>query len=390
MRQNALVMDYTEPRIVLTDSMEKRSYITFQINGRRVREYTGFTIGVQISPNKASSIAERNYLMELLCNHIKNSLENGTYTPPVESGKRQKKEEPMLGQLKYTLEQSLDRKRKQKLAPKYIRNLEKLLDDFLLFLNEKEKSSAIDKLSSQRVQEFLNRYNKSATYYMTIRRHFKVLMAEAEKVTMLVIPAAKALPRQKVKPKAHIPYTPQQLKDVFHYLKVWDKHLYLCTMLCYGCWLRPHNEVGKLTAGNFKEGCRKIILDAEKNKSGRIRSVLVPDEVRRLLIPIVADLAPSDNIFTRVEETFNDDYFSKRWQRARKKMLQRGIIEPGHTIYSFRHTAAIDLYRRTRDVSLLQRIMGHVEITTTMTYLRGLGELNEQDWEIGMPTFYGI
>jgi integrase len=109
-----------------------------------------------------------------------------------------------------------------------------------------------------------------------------------------------------------------------------------------------------------------------------------------LLIPIVADLAPSDNIFTRVEETFNDDYFSKRWQRARKKKLQRGIIEPGHTIYSFRHTAAIDLYRRTRDVSLLQRIMGHVEITTTMTYLRGLGELNEQDWEIGMPTFYGI
>lgn len=381
-------MDFTEPRIVLTETLDKRSYITFQINGRRVREYTGFTIGVQISPNKASSIAERNYLMELLCNHIKNSLVDGTYIPPVVAGKRERKEEPMLGQLRYTLEQSLDRKKQQKLAPKYIRNLENLLEDFLLFLNEKEKVASIDKLSSSRVQEFLNRYNKSATYYMTIRRHFKVLMAEAEKLSKLVIPAAKSIPRQKVKPKAHIPYTAQQLKDLFHYLKVFDKQLYLCTILCYGCWLRPHNEVAKLTAANFKEGCRKIILDADKNKSGRIRSVLVPEEVSRLLSPIIADLAPCDNIFTREEQSFADDYFSKRWQRARKKMLQRGIIEPGHTIYSFRHTAAIDLYRRTRDVSLLQRIMGHVEITTTMTYLRGLGELNEQDWELGMPTFY--
>jgi len=387
-RQNALDMEYTEPRVVLTETLEKRSYITFQINGTRIREYTGFSIGVQISPNKASSIAERNYLIELLCNHFKASLSEGTYMPPPEKGKREPQNAPMLGELRDTLQRAIDSKKQQKLAPKYIRNLERLNNDLLEFLTEKERTSNITKLCPTRIHEFLNRYNKSATYYMTMRRHFKVLMAESEKITKLVIPAAKSIVRQKVKPKAHIPYTPKQLKDVFHYLKVFDQQLYTCTMLCYGCWLRPHNEVAKLTAGNFKENCRKIILDADKNKSGRIRSVLVPEEVQALLIPLIQNLAPSDNIFTGEEHSFNDDYFSKRWQRARKKMLIRGVIEIGHTIYSFRHTAAIDLYRRTRDISLLQRIMGHFEVTTTMTYLRGLGELNEQDWEIGMPTFY--
>ena len=67
-------------------------------------------------------------------------------------------------------------------------------------------------------------------------------------------------------------------------------------------------------------------------------------------------------------------------------MVSLGILGPGHTIYSFRHTAAINLYRNTKDIGLLQRIMDHTEITTTMTYLRGLGELNESDWQQASPT----
>lgn len=238
------------------------------------------------------------------------------------------------------------------------------------------------------MSEFLQQYNNSATYYMTKRRHFKVLMAEAEKVSRLIIPAIKSIPRQKPKPKAHIPYTPEQLSNVFRHLRLYDEPLYTCVLLCYGCWLRPHNEIRRLTARNIKEDAKRIVLDADQNKSGRVRSVLVPEEVRVVLLKRLENLSPYDNLFTRTEEEFNEDYFAKKWQRARAKMLTLNLIEVGHTIYSFRHTAAIDLYRRTRDVSLLQRIMGHVEVTTTMAYLRGLGELNEQDWELGMPTFY--
>src|SRR5690606_29699401 len=205
------------------------------------------------------------------------------------------------------------------------------------------------------------------TYYMFKRRHLKVVMSEVEKLTKLVIPGMKSLPRQKPKPKAHEPYTTEQLKNVFGYLRFFDKQLYLCSLICYGCWLRPHNEVRRLRAKNFKDDGRKIVLDADKNKSGRIRSVRVPEEVAHFVRPIINILQPDDNIFTKADFEYTDDYFSRKWQRARKNMLKRGIITCGHTIYSFRHTAAIELYKRTKDVALLQRIMGHVDITTTMT-----------------------
>jgi integrase len=376
------------PRVVMSETLEKRSYITFKVDGVRIREYTGYSINVQISPNKAKTIAERNYLLEVLCNHFKTSLENGEYSSKSSKVKEVVSDDHLLGQLEYTINLALASKKQQNLSPKYLRNLERLANDLLQFLTAKERVMNITKLSNIRLQEFLSKYNKSATYYMTMRRHLKVLMSEAERVSKLVIPSSKNIVRQKAKPKSHTPYTASQLKNVFEYLKTHDKQLFLCTMLCYGCWLRPHNEVGKLRVNNFKDDFQKIILEADNNKSGRIRTVLVPELVRELVKKEVKGLDSNSNIFSKTDAPFNDDYFSKRWQRARKEMLKRNIIQSGHTIYSFRHTAAIDLYKRTHDVALLQRIMGHVEITTTMTYLRGLGEINEADWKISMPSFY--
>ena len=59
-------------------------------------------------------------------------------------------------------------------------------------------------------------------------------------------------------------------------------------------------------------------------------------------------------------------------------MHQLGILEKNHTIYSFRHTAAVDVYRRTKDVNLLKSMLGHSSILVTLKYLRGLGEYNEE------------
>ena len=51
------------------------------------------------------------------------------------------------------------------------------------------------------------------------------------------------------------------------------------------------------------------------------------------------------------------------------------------TLYSFRHTAAIDIYTRTGSLSKLQKAMGHSNLNVSLTYLRGLdvAELKEAD-----------
>tara|TARA_Y100000589_G_scaffold298958_1_gene307996 strand:+ start:1084 stop:1266 length:183 start_codon:yes stop_codon:yes gene_type:complete len=59
-------------------------------------------------------------------------------------------------------------------------------------------------------------------------------------------------------------------------------------------------------------------------------------------------------------------------------------LEEGQTLYSFRHTGAIDIFKRTESITKLQKAMGHSPINVSLTYLRGLdvGELKEED----MPT----
>jgi len=49
-------------------------------------------------------------------------------------------------------------------------------------------------------------------------------------------------------------------------------------------------------------------------------------------------------------------------------------------LYSFRHTGAIDLFKRTRSITKLKSAMGHSSIKVSLAYLRGLEvpELNEE------------
>jgi len=56
-------------------------------------------------------------------------------------------------------------------------------------------------------------------------------------------------------------------------------------------------------------------------------------------------------------------------------------IEPSVTIHSFRHTGAIEIFKRTGSITKLQKAMGHSSINVSLTYLRGLEipELKEED-----------
>ena len=60
------------------------------------------------------------------------------------------------------------------------------------------------------------------------------------------------------------------------------------------------------------------------------------------------------------------------------------LIEQDQTLYSFRDSGAIEIFKRTESITKLQKAMGHSSINVSLTYLRGLEvpELNEED----MPT----
>ena len=74
----------------------------------------------------------------------------------------------------------------------------------------------------------------------------------------------------------------------------------------------------------------------------------------------------------------NKDYFSRLWERYKK---QSNLLKEGQTLYSFRHSGAIYIFKRTGSLQNLQQAMGHSSINVSLTYLRGLeiAELIEKD-----------
>ena len=54
------------------------------------------------------------------------------------------------------------------------------------------------------------------------------------------------------------------------------------------------------------------------------------------------------------------------------QIKQSNLIEKGQILYLFRHTGAIEIYKRTGSITKLQKAMGHSSINVSLTYLRGL------------------
>lgn len=192
--------------------------------------------------------------------------------------------------------------------------------------------------------------------------------------------------KQKTKAKLHEVYTEQQLKKVLEFLKTDCYNLYLCALLTYGCLLRPHQEIRLLRKKHISEDYNQIQLGGTENKSGRIRTVFIPQYLQTELqerLNKVDDL--ETNIFTLTNQSFNDDYFKTQWSRAKTQMVKQKIIEDNQTLYSFRHTAVVNVYRKTKDLHIIQQLLQHSNMIVTLNYLRGLGETNNEDLKTVLP-----
>ena len=138
--------------------------------------------------------------------------------------------------------------------------------------------------------------------------------------------------------------------------------------------MRPHREVRELKWSDFSDDLSHIRLAGNRNKSGRNRIVPVPSYIKENLKRKNGHL----NIFSGTEKAFHPDYFKGLWRRFKSGSR---LLEANQTLYSFRHTGAIDIYKRTGSLEKLKVAMGHSNIMVSLTYLRGLDvpSLEESD-----------
>ena len=164
------------------------------------------------------------------------------------------------------------------------------------------------------------------------------------------------------------------LKELLENIQSYNKNLYICALLTYGCLLSPHQEIRLLKWRDFSDDLSYITLSGSQVKSKRNRVVPVPEYIRKELTR--GDV--NNNIFTDTSKPYNNSYFKGVWRRFKKAFPS---VEQGITLYSFRHTGAIEIYKRTGSLSKLQKAMGHSSLKVSLTYLRGLEveDLKEED-----------
>ena len=333
-------------------------FVSFYINNKRYRLYNGKRINSPTNPN-SYPIEQRLSIAKVLAAEIYSYLLNGDVLLSYRSSKLVSGK---LLDLDY-IKQALDSKLASDYSVKY-----KTMLQFSFNCLAQEISSS--KLDVKALKNILSRYS-SGVSHNTLKRHLNVLINEAVSLGMGANPMTE-VKSKKAKSILHKPF--DDISTILENIKPFNKHLHLCCLLTYGCLLRPHREIRELTWGDFSNDLSLIKLSGFRNKSGRNRIVPVPSFIK----PYLNLKGLNDNIFTGEQNSRNPDYFKTLWSRYKK---QTKFLKQGQTLYSFRHSGAIDIFKRTGSITKLQKAMGHSSINVSLTYLRGLEitELKEED-----------
>ena len=336
----------------------QKVFISFFIENKRYRLYNGSRIGSDTNPN-SFPLEQRKSIANLLAAEVYNYLINGGVLESYRNN------EIISGKLsdKDYLTRALETKLKGPYSSKYKMMLQGVHNAITVIMKG-------DGLTPNHVKLYLDRYS-SGVSYNTIRRHLNVLINEAVSQGMGQNPLLNIKSR-KAKATLNKPF--KEIAKTLDEIKTYNSNLHLCCLMTYGCLLRPHREIRELTWGDFSEDLNYINLSGHRNKSGRNRIVPVPSYIRDILVKG----NPNSNIFSGTAQPLNQDYFKTLWSRFKR---QSNLLEQGQTLYSFRHSGAIEIFKRTGSITKLQKAMGHSSINVSLTYLRGLevAELTAED-----------
>lgn len=332
--------------------------------GLRYRFYNGARIGSWSKP-QSLPLAKRQRAFEDLCLEYQRAIEIG-WSPKDDWSYRLLQKETTSKDL---LKDALALKLNQNISDSYRRSLIWITSKLSAFLNGRTPTPTL-------IAAFVIDSNWTPSTRNIIRRHllaFEKVMAEFGYEGSI----KSLLPKYRIEEKLHKPF--KDIVAVLGEIESFDSRLHLCCLLAYGCLLRPHREIRLLTWRDISDGFDQVSLGGNQNKGKRNRIVPIGAYIQPYLKAFKRiNGANDDNIFSGNKRPYNRDYFKTLWTKFKK---QSQILEPNQTLYSFRHSGAIQVYEKTGSLTKLQQVMGHSSLQVSLTYLRGLEvrQLEQED-----------
>ena len=349
----------------ITKKSKTEYLISFWYGNKRYRYSNGKVIDLNLSPN-LFPVNERLRQAEVLCSAFTMAIRAGWR--PVEVETRMS-----IGSI---ANKSLKRKLKLDISVSYKKGLayvKRLWDEYISKKRLEERP--IDDLTIEHIRDFIYEFAPSPASMANLKRTISSLLKEELESNGVVLNFSRIklpkAPQQLHKPIADISAL---LSDI----NAFNSNLHLCCLMTYTMLLRPHREVRCLSFEDFNKDFTQVSLSGDKVKSKRNRILPVQDIVRQEVIRRYRG-DRNANIFTQHEAGYNRDYFKTLWSRYKN---QSHLLEQDQTLYSFRHTGAIQVFEKTGSLQKLQQVMGHSDMKVSLTYLRGLEvtQLNLEDF----------
>jgi integrase/recombinase XerC/integrase/recombinase XerD len=161
-----------------------------------------------------------------------------------------------------------------------------------------------------------------------------------------------------------IPLTQEQIKQIVD--AATNDRDYLIVELFHYTGIR-RSELIEIKVSDINFTKRLILI---RGKGGKERFVPFNNKLQRML----RNYIDKNNITERLidlQPRHVNNIFQKISRRIRHK------VHP----HMLRHAYASELYRKTKDILLIKKLLGHSNVATTSRYLESLAALNEQDME---------
>lgn len=168
------------------------------------------------------------------------------------------------------------------------------------------------------------------------------------------------IPRPK-KPRTlpkHI--SPQDVKRLFDHTTNLKHNTML--RLCYGMGLRVSELVG-LKLADIDSGTMQVHIRRAKGKKDRY--VNLPSSILDQLRAYFREYRPKEYLF---EGQYGGAYTARSAQAVFKQALHKAGINKQIGIHGLRHSYATHLLEAGTDISLIQKLLGHENIKTTLLY----------------------
>ena len=243
---------------------KQRIYVTFYLNNKRYRLFNGKKINCEIYPN-SFPIEKRLEMGSLLAAEVYKFITSGlSFNSLIIKNSNQ-----------YCLDDVglFDSIVSKKLSEPLSQNYYKCLCGIVFRLRNEllvKGCISVDFIDS------ISLRNTNNTSYNTTRRHVNVIVNYLYENGFKINKSK--LKTRKQKEVLHKPI--DDVKSLLDSIKEFNYNLYLCSLLTYGCLLRPHQEIRQLKWSDFNDDLSLIRLSGDRMKSKRNRIVPVPKYIQ--------------------------------------------------------------------------------------------------------------